>query len=77
MQTIKLNRQMIHSAGSYGGHGFNAKQLWLLRVNWPPKQGWVGWLDGQEIPLATWEKVLALKGQAKWRLKKERQALIV
>lgn len=74
MKTVTLTRQMIHSAGSYGGDGFNRAQLDLLNVNWPPKQGWVGWLDGQEIPAATWAKVMALKGQAKWRLKKERQA---
>ena len=71
MKTIKLTYELIHSVGSYGGHGFNRKQLDLLNVNWPPRQGWVKWLIGQEIPESTWEKVVALKGQAKWKLKQQ------
>lgn len=70
--TIKLTRELIHSAGSYGGDGFNRAQLDLLNVNWPPRSGWIAWLDGQEIPISTWNKVLELKGKAKWKLKQEK-----
>jgi hypothetical protein len=69
---IRLNRRLIHSAGSYGGNGFNRAQLDLLNVNWPPKTGWVEWLDGQEIDAETWRKVLSLKGQTKCKLKRQR-----
>ena len=70
---VRLTYALIHSAGSYGGHGFNRAQLNLLNVNWPPKQGWMKWLNGQEIDAETWNKVLALKGQAKWKLKLQKQ----
>jgi hypothetical protein len=70
MKTVKLNWNLIHSAGSYRGRGFNKKQLDLLGVNWPPKHGWLTWLIGQEIPVEIWQQVLSLKGQAKWKLKR-------
>lgn len=66
MTTIKLTRELIHTAGSCG-NGFNKAQLDLLGVNWPPQKGWLSWLVGQEIPLETWNKVTALKGVRKAR----------
>lgn len=72
VKTIKLTSRLIHTAGSYGGHGFNRKQLDLLKVNWPPRRGWVQWLDGQEIPESVWQSVLALKGKTRKHENKER-----
>ena len=72
MKTIKLTTKLIHTAGSYGRHGFNRRQLSLLRVHWPPRAGWIRWLDGQEIPETVWNQVLALKGKSKERERKDR-----
>lgn len=72
MKTVRLNWSLIHSVGSYGGHGFNKKQLDLLGINWPPKHGWVQWLIGKEIPEHIWKEVVALKGQAKWKVRKQK-----
>ena len=68
---IRLTRELIHSAGSYGGHGFNRQQLNLLNVNWPPKSGWIAWLEGKEIPFEIWQQVLNLKGKTRKRLRQE------
>ena len=69
---MKLTFKLLHSAGSYGGNGFNAKQLHLLGVGWPPRQGWLRRLVGREIPDATWRQVMELKGRAKWVQKREK-----
>jgi hypothetical protein len=73
MDTIKLTFELIHSAGSYGGHAFNRTQLELLS-SWPPVRGWVGQLIGKEIPVSTWQQVLKLKGVR--GIKKQKQVLI-
>lgn len=71
---MQLTKSLIHSAGSYGGHGFNKAQLNLIGVRWPPKQGWLESLVGKSIPDDTWQKVVGLKGQAQWKLKKVKVA---
>jgi hypothetical protein len=67
--TMKLTYQTLHSAGSYGGKGFNAKQLALLGVEWPPQKGWLLRLVGSEVPDSIWEQVIALKGKTKPKVK--------
>jgi len=62
---MKLTYELLHSAGSYGGNGFNRPQLELLGVAWPPRKGWLRGLAGTEIDDAKWEKVLALSGVRK------------
>jgi Mor family transcriptional regulator len=59
---MKLTHQLLHSAGTYSGSGFNKHQLELLGVAWPPPRGWLKKLVGTEIPDDEWEKVVALKG---------------
>jgi len=66
---VRLTYEIIHSAGSCDGHGFNAKQLKLLGLDWPPRKGWLRLLNGREITEETWARVLALKGmnKSKWK----------
>ena len=63
---MKLTHAMIHSAGT-AGCGFNAAQLRLLGVEWPPRAGWLRGLVGQEIPDGVWSAVLALKGARRYQ----------
>lgn len=58
---VRLTWKIIHSAGTYG-KGFNADQLRLLGVSWPPRKGWLSALVGTEIDRSKWETILALKG---------------
>ncbi len=70
---MKLTSEILHSAGSYGGNGFNKAQLSLLGVEWPPKKGWLIGLIGTEFDEARWATVLRLSGV---RLKKERAKIM-
>jgi len=70
---MTLTYEILHSAGSYGGNGFNNAQLALLGVSWPPPKGWLRELAGTEIDGATWAKVMELRGV---RRKQQRNAIL-
>lgn len=73
---MKLTYEIINGAGSRAGHvGFcyNAYQLRLLGIGWPPRKGWVGRLIGKEADNAVIEAVYRLKGA---RSKQERKKLL-
>jgi hypothetical protein len=55
-----LTSAKIHEAASAWG-GWNAPQLALLGVSWPPRAGWIKRLEGKAILDSTWERFLALR----------------
>lgn len=56
-----LHWTTIHQAGSHNGVGFNSYQLRLLGVKWPPKEGWLVELVGEEIQDKLWSLILELR----------------
>lgn len=56
---MKLTKQMIFAGRSVRG-GWNAKQLALLGVAWPPKKGWIWKIAGTEIPGERYARFLQL-----------------
>lgn len=48
-------------AGQSGAGGWNAGQLALLGVEWPPRHGWFKRAIGQPIELAAYEEFLRLR----------------
>lgn len=61
LSNMKLTRAMIDSGRSEGG-GWNAPQLKLIGVEWPPARGWPDRIIGNEISSKDYETFLALKG---------------
>jgi len=48
-ELLTLTSKMLHDASTKGYHGFNAKQLKVIGLKWPPKKGWLKSLVGTQI----------------------------
>lgn len=59
---MKLTRQLIDQGKSARG-GWNAKQLAVLGIAWPPLKGWPARLEGQEISDEQYQQFLQAGGQ--------------
>lgn len=59
---MKISDHLIKSGQSAKG-GWTRKQLQLLGVEWPPKQGWRRRVIGREIDKSAAEEFLALVGK--------------
>jgi hypothetical protein len=47
---------MLHDASTKGYHGFNAKQLKVIGLKWPPKKGWLKSLVGTQLFASQYRK---------------------
>jgi hypothetical protein len=56
-----LTREFIFSGRSEAG-GWNRPQIELLRMPWPPTQGWIDRIVGKTIPDEDAEQFLKLRG---------------
>lgn len=48
-EMLTLTSKMLHDASTKNYHGFNAKQLKVMGLKWPPKRGWLKALVGTQI----------------------------
>jgi hypothetical protein len=55
---MKITRQMIHDNETEYGSWTRA-QIEALGVKWPPRNGWLGKLEGSEISPENWAKFVA------------------
>lgn len=53
-----LTKHMLHGVASQIG-GWNKNQLFLLGVQWPPRNGWLKSLVGKEITAEVWQRVVS------------------
>jgi len=53
---LTLTSKMLHDASTCGYHGFNAAQLAVLGMKWPPKKGWLKRLIGSTITTSQYLK---------------------
>lgn len=56
-------------AGESGNGGWNAKQLRLLGLNWPPRQGWMALSVGLLLTQEEADEFVRLKGKTKKKCK--------
>lgn len=58
-ELITLTSKMLHDASTKGYHGFNAKQLKVIGLKWPPKKGWLKSLVGTQMLASQYRKFVA------------------
>ncbi len=58
---LVITNDLIES-GKTGSGGWNAKQLKLLGLEWPPRQGWKSEIIGTKISTAAADQFVALRG---------------
>lgn len=75
MSSIVLTEEDIMRGKSDAG-GWNAKQLKILGISWPPppKQAWIAKCIGRRISSWKYQKFLELRGMTKARLRAEAEA---
>jgi hypothetical protein len=58
-----LNAENIKAGGQPNGlgHSWNAEQIAILGIKWPPRKGWIVDLIGKEIPDESYERFLAAR----------------
>ena len=62
---MKLNRAMIMEGATGPSGGWNNRQLQLLGVEVPPREGWIERILGAEISAENYRRFLALRGVKK------------
>ncbi len=55
-EMLTLTSKMLHDASTKGYHGFNAKQLKVIGLKWPPKKGWLKSLVGTQMFASQYRK---------------------
>lgn len=55
-EMLTLTSKMLHDASTKGYHGFNAKQLKVFGIKWPPPKGWLKDLVGTTIMTSQYKK---------------------
>lgn len=55
-EVLILTSKMLHDASTKGYHGFNAKQLKVIGLKWPPKKGWLKALVGTRMLASTYKQ---------------------
>ena len=55
-EMLTLTSKMLHDASTKGYHGFNAKQLKVIGLKWPPKKGWLKSLVGTQMLASQYRK---------------------
>ncbi len=58
---MKLTHENLHALGTNGA-GWNKKQLEILGISWPPKNGWLKKLIGTEIEEEKYQQLLDFRG---------------
>jgi len=56
-EQVVLTAKLLHDAATLG-HGFNAKQLHVMGLGWPPKKGWLKNLVGKSIKTSQYAKFI-------------------
>lgn len=58
-EMLTLTSKMLHDASTKGYHGFNAKQLKVIGLKWPPKKGWLKSLIGTQMLASKYRQFVA------------------
>jgi hypothetical protein len=58
-EMLTLTSKMLHDASTKGYHGFNAKQLKVIGLKWPPRKGWLKSLIGTQMLASQYLKFVA------------------
>lgn len=66
---MKITREFIMSGSTNGHAGWNREQLAVIGVSWPPINGWMSRVIGNELSDAKAKLFLGLKGEKQFSLR--------